>query len=364
MRYVVRRASSVLGLSSAPPGKPVFRHNMQLPPGVKLPRLYHDVNVHKPKEYWDYDSLSVNWGCQRDYEVLRKIGRGKYSEVFEGEHVLTGAKCVVKILKPVKTKKIKREITILQNLCGGPNIITLLDVVRDRETKTPSLIFEYVDNIDFKKLYPTFTDYDVRFYILEILKTLDYCHAQGIMHRDVKPHNVVIDHKNRKLRLIDWGLAEFYHPGQDYNVRVASRYYKGPELLVDLKYYDYSLDIWSLGCMLAGIVFKKEPFFKGEDNYDQLVKIAQVLGTEGLFAYLDTYDLELDPHLDGRLQPQTYPRKAWSKFLNDQNKSLVSPDMLDLLDRMLVYDHANRILPSEAMEHPYFRPVRERESRY
>lgn len=55
----------------------------------------------------------------------------------------------------------------------------------------------------------------------------------GIMHRDVKPHNVMIDHENRKLRLIDWGLAEFYHPGQEYNVRVASRYFKGPELLAD-----------------------------------------------------------------------------------------------------------------------------------
>ncbi len=55
----------------------------------------------------------------------------------------------------------------------------------------------------------------------------------GIMHRDVKPHNVMIDHEHRKLRLIDWGLAEFYHPGQEYNVRVASRYFKGPELLAD-----------------------------------------------------------------------------------------------------------------------------------
>ncbi len=67
-------------------------------------------------------------------------------------------------------------------------------------------------------------DYDIRYYIYELLKALDYSHSQGIMHRDVKPHNVMIDHQRRQLRLIDWGLAEFYHPGREYNVRVASRW--------------------------------------------------------------------------------------------------------------------------------------------
>src|SRR5271154_3478849 len=74
------------------------------------------------------------------------------------------------------------------------------------------------------------------------------------MHRDVKPHNVMIDHNKRELRLIDWGLAEFYHPKTEYNVRVASRYFKGPELLVDFQEYDYSLDMWSYGCMFASMV--------------------------------------------------------------------------------------------------------------
>ena len=136
-------------------------------------------------------------------------------------------KVVIKILKPgtiktksVKKKKIKREIKILQNLANGPNIVKLLEVVRDTSSKTPSLIFEYIDNIDFKILYPKFTDFDVRYYMFEILRALDYCHSMGIMHRDVKPHNIIIDHNKRELRLIDWGLAEFYFPKQEYNVRV------------------------------------------------------------------------------------------------------------------------------------------------
>lgn len=79
-------------------------------------------------------------------------------------------KCIIKVLKPVKKKKIKREIKILQNLAGGPNIVQLLDVVRDTTSKIPSLITEHVNNIDFKILYPRFDDYDVRFYMLELLK--------------------------------------------------------------------------------------------------------------------------------------------------------------------------------------------------
>jgi casein kinase II subunit alpha len=95
--------------------------------------------------------------------------------------------------------------------------------VRDPSSKTPSLIFEYIDNTDFKILYPKFTDFDVRYYMFEILRALDYCHSMGIMHRDVKPHNIIIDHNKKELRLIDWGLAEFYFPKQEYNVRVIHR---------------------------------------------------------------------------------------------------------------------------------------------
>ncbi|GAA5858956.1 hypothetical protein JCM8547_007173 [Rhodosporidiobolus lusitaniae] len=327
--------------------------------GRSIARIYPHVNEELGKSWWDYDNLVVSWGLQDNYEVVRKVGRGKYSEVFEGINVVNDQKCVIKVLKPVKKKKIKREIKILQNLSGGKNIINLLDVVRDPQSKTPSLCFEHVNNTDFKVLYPRLTDYDVRYYIHELLLALDFCHSRGIMHRDVKPHNVMIDHERRQLRLIDWGLAEFYHAGTEYNVRVASRYFKGPELLVDFQEYDYSLDMWSLGCMFASMIFRKEPFFHGHDNYDQLVKICKVLGTDDLYAYLEKYDIDLSPEFDDILG--RYAKKPWSRFITSENQRYISNEAIDFLDKLLRYDHAERLLASEAQKHPYFAPVREAE---
>ncbi|MCL7025482.1 hypothetical protein MKW94_027482 [Papaver nudicaule] len=169
------------------------------------------------------------------------------------------------------------------------------------------------------------------------------------MHRDVKPHNVMIDHKQRKLRLTDWGLAEFYHSGKEYNV-----------------HYDYSLDMQSLGCMFAGMIFRKEPFFYGRDNYDQLVKIAKVLGTDELSAYLDKYTawssiLSLMLSSGACTKPKNvcrHSRKPWTKFFNADNQHLVSPEAVDFLDKVLRYDHQDRRTAKEAMAHPYFFQVR------
>lgn len=124
--------------------------------------------------------------------------------------------------------------------------------------------------------------------------------------------------------MIDWGLAEFYHPDTEYHVRVGSRYYKGPELLVEYKKYDYSLDLWSVGCMLASMVsseaprsckfhlvscptpcaqiFRKEHFFRGRDNEDQLLRILKVLGTDSFERYLEKYGLFIRTDNPGLLE--------------------------------------------------------------
>lgn len=86
---------------------------------------------------------------------------------------------------------------------------TFANIPRAFQSKTPSLIFEHVNNTDFRNLYPKFNDLDVRFYILELLKALDFCHSKGIMHRDVKPHNVMIDHEKRKVRQVPRFTAKY-----------------------------------------------------------------------------------------------------------------------------------------------------------
>ncbi|GMF62644.1 unnamed protein product [[Candida] boidinii] len=175
----------------------------------------------------------------------------------------------------------------------------------------------------------------------------------GIIHRDVKPQNIMIDPITKTLKLIDWGLAEFYHQGVDFNVRVASRYHKGPELLINLQQYDYSLDLWSVGAMIAAIVFKKEPFFKGDSNTDQLVKIAKVLGTDDLIKYCNKYEIKLSSEYDNVLG--NYPRIPWKNFINDSNSYLSSNAyIIDLIDSLLKYDHQERLTAKEAMSHEFF----------
>ncbi|GAM18498.1 hypothetical protein SAMD00019534_016730, partial [Acytostelium subglobosum LB1] len=320
-----------------------------------IARVYDNVNSLQPSEYYEYENYKLDWSLPDKYEVINKVGRGKYSEVFCGVNAETGQDVVIKILKPVFKQKIQREIKILRNLKGGPNIIELLDIVRDPTSRKKSLIFPLADNMDIRELINYLNDTDLRYYMFELLKAIDYTHSKGIIHRDIKPHNIAIDHSSRRLYLLDWGLAEFYHPLKNYNIKVASRHYKPPELLVNMYDYDYSLDMWSLGCLFAGLILNRDPFFNGENNDDQLVKIVKVLGSEDLYKYLDKYGLELGPHLKDMIKTST--RKPLERYIPYENDDIGHPLAIDFLGKLLRYDPQERMTAREAMEHPYFAEI-------
>jgi casein kinase II subunit alpha len=140
---------------------------------------------------------------------------------------------------------------------------------------------------------------------------------------------------------------------------VASRYYKGPELLVDDRLYHYSLDMWSTGCTMAGMIFRIETFFKGSDNFDQLFKIVKALGSESLVKYLDKYGLGLPNEVKNLMKNREFPKIPWSNFVNDRNRAYANDEAMDLLEQMLKFDKNERITPKQAMQHPYFLPVAE-----
>jgi casein kinase II subunit alpha len=115
--------------------------------------------------------------------------------------------------------------------------------------------------------------------------------------------------------------------------------------------YGYQLDMWSLGCMFGGIIFMKNPLFKGRDNYDQLVKIAMVMGTDNLEKYLKKYRLKLDRRFNDTLGK--HKKKEWLSFATTENARFVSDLSLDWLEKLLQYDPSERMTAQEAMKHPF-----------
>jgi casein kinase II subunit alpha len=160
--------------------------------------------------------------------------------------------------------------------------------------------------------------------------------------------------KTQSTLILNYNIFEEYYAIRNfyYGYRSLKKTSLANILYYNFQMYDYSLDMWSLGCMFASMIFRKEPFFHGHDNYDQLVRIAKVLGTQELFEYLDKYHVELDPRFNDILG--RHSRKRWERFVNSENQHLVSPESLDFLDKLLRYDHYERLTARDAMDHPYF----------
>lgn len=325
---------------------------------VQLPRMYANVVSYK-KLKEDNEILHLDWSSPEKYEIVGRVGRGRYSEVFSGVRIMTAddpndfeeQEVIIKVLKPVKRRKIIREIRMLRLLHGCPNIISLQDICKDRVSRYPSLIFERVRHDNLHDLLPQLDPWHHRFYVFQLLLGLNHAHSYGVMHRDIKPGNLVIRHDKKQLIILDWGLAEFYIPGHEYTCRVASRYYKAPELLLEHTSYDYAIDIWSVGVILAGLVFNKEPFFFGEDNQHQMSQIFSLLGSKDCKSYIKKYDLVVNKKLIGN-----YNKQEIETFSSTKNP-FSQPDIIDLIKELLQYDPSKRPGAFEALLHPAFNPI-------
>ncbi|KAJ3438327.1 casein kinase ii subunit alpha [Anaeramoeba flamelloides] len=172
-------------------------------------RYYSDINQNLPSTEWDYTKFKYHINNETQYIFHGSIGRGRYSDVYRGQHPETKKWVAIKALKPNDEDKIKREIQVLQKLQGGPNIIKLLDIIpntKDLFSNEPSLVFELLGTENIRHLAKEFTDEELRLFTYKLLGALEYSHSHGIIHRDLKIKNIVMNAEDKEVRLIDWGF--------------------------------------------------------------------------------------------------------------------------------------------------------------
>ncbi|XP_008213292.1 cyclin dependent kinase 1 isoform X1 [Nasonia vitripennis] len=238
-----------------------------------------------------------------------------------------------------------REISLLKEL-KHPNIVSLMDVLME-ESKL-YLIFEYL-TMDLKKYMDSLgngklMDPDlVRSYLYQITRAILFCHQRRVLHRDLKPQNLLIDKKG-VIKVADFGLGRaFGIPVRVYTHEVVTLWYRAPEILLGANRYTCSIDMWSVGCIFAEMATKK-PLFQGDSEIDQLFRIFRVLKTP---------TEEIWPGVTQLADYKaTFPN--WkTNNLQAQVKTL-DENGVDLLEAMLIYDPSARITARDALQHKYF----------
>jgi len=281
------------------------------------------------------------------YEKLQKIGEGTYGVVYKAKNRETGLFIALKKIRlenedeGIPSTAI-REISILKEMIH-PTIVSLLDVV-NYDNKL-YLVFEFLDQ-DLKKYMDTVSSVApalVQSYTRQLLQGLTYCHQRRIVHRDLKPQNLLIDKKG-SLKIADFGLARaFCVPVRQYTHEVITLWYRAPEILLGSATYSIPVDMWSAGCIFAELLAKK-PLFPGDSEIDQLFKIFRQMGTPTEDIWHGCTSLpDYKPSF-----PKWKKQELGKVFENAHSASV------DLLEKMLTYEPAQRISAREALNHPYF----------
>ncbi|OMJ69000.1 hypothetical protein SteCoe_33389 [Stentor coeruleus] len=352
------------------------------------------------------------WEIGPRYKLLRKIGKGTYGSVFEGKDMQTNERVAIKNIKSlfeyeVEAKHMLREICIMRTL-NHPNIVKIKDVVIPKSSEDYNnvyIVMEYAE-ADLKKLTksPTYLDHSqVRFLMYQAICGCRYMHSANVLHRDIKPANILIN-SDCSLKICDFGLSRSYRRlntnfeegasnlnRDDDDIRcsnklqriltghVVTRWYRAPEVILMEKEYGKEMDIWSLGCVFAEMLgmirenvshhIERVPLFPGKSCFplspdfntsstkagypvadnDQLNMIFQIVGT------LPSYDFITDPKALKYLQ--AYP-EIKSKSLAEIYPAITTNE-LDLLIGMLSFNPRQRLTLDQAINHPYFFPVRD-----
>uniref|UniRef100_A0A1D1Y7D4 [RNA-polymerase]-subunit kinase n=1 Tax=Anthurium amnicola TaxID=1678845 RepID=A0A1D1Y7D4_9ARAE len=285
------------------------------------------------------------------FEKLDKIGQGTYSNVYKARDILTGKIVAMKKvrfdnLEPESVKFMAREILILRRL-DHPNVVKLEGLVTSRMSCSLYLVFEYMEH-DLAGLGASpgisFTEPQVKCYLHQLLSGLEHCHNRGVLHRDIKGSNLLIDNSGI-LKIADFGLAAFFdlEHKRPMTSRVVTLWYRPPELLLGATDYGVGVDLWSAGSILAELLAGK-PIMPGRNEVEQLHKIFKLCGSPS-----EEYWKKLKlPHATMFKPQRTYKRCIAETFKD------FPPSSLPLIETLLAIDPAERKTASTSLTSEFF----------
>ncbi|KAJ7221948.1 kinase-like domain-containing protein [Mycena rebaudengoi] len=258
------------------------------------------------------------------YERIEKIGT--YGVVYKAKDTTTNTIVALKKIRleaedeGVPSTAI-REISLLKEL--DPRQHPIMENANKDNSMSPALVKKFTYQLNLG---------------------LVYCHSRRILHRDLKPQNLLIDKQNN-LKLCDFGLARaFGLPMRTYTHEVVTLWYRAPEVLLGSRHYATGIDMWSVGCIFAEMAMRGQPLFPGDSEIDQIFKIFRILGTP---------NEENWPGVQGLSDYKTtFPQ--WSSQELTRVVPALDTDGIELLQSTLTYNPAKRISAKRALLHSYF----------
>ncbi|CAJ0932620.1 unnamed protein product, partial [Mesorhabditis belari] len=302
-------------------------------------------------------SLSeIGFGKLETYERLERLGEGTYATVIKGRSLLTNKFVALKEIRLEQDEGAPctaiREVSLLRNLRHA-NVVTLHDIIHTDRLLT--LVFEYVEK-DLKQYMDSIQDRyymnlkNIRLFIFQLLRGLAYCHQRKVLHRDLKPQNLLVTARG-ELKLADFGLARAKSvPTKTYSNEVVTLWYRPPDVLLGSTDYSTHIDMWGVGCILYEMA-KMRPLFTSVSREEQLGFIFRTLGAP---------DPDRHPTICSSPEFPNFFRQCYDDGLGQKRRleymcREFDKRLFDLLRRFLQYEGRDRMSAAEAMEHSFLR---------